>query len=990
VNKRSRSRSRPEGGSPPAQSASPVKALARRLQLTIVAVVASGAFVYFFRTVLFQPRFFFFRDTGFFYHGLFKYVHQQWAAGRIPLWNPYSNGGIPLLAQGTPCALYPGTLVFWLPLQYEINLNLYILEHFLLALVSTYVLARRLRTDPVAAGLAAISYVFGGAVLFQYCNLPFLCSAAWMPLAFYATLRMLGQKSLGWSLVLAIAAAMMVLSGDPQGAYHALILAALLALIRWIIRERREYAHTKGKALRGEAFREIARWAAERWRRRTLALLVVAGAAGLLLTAAQILPTAELSKLSTRAASQAPNGLYQVPAYLLRSIPPPLRADTNRQPHWYDNMVGNPVPGEQNHIFRYMYSLSPARLLEFVFPNFSGRTPVNASGRAQPNWRWLVMIRGEELDLWFPSCYLGLAPLALAIAAFSPLCRRPQTAWLSWIALIATLGSLGCYGPVWLYRLLVLGRLQHSPEAVGGEVGGVYWLMSLFLPMYESFRYPSKLMSLAALAISLLAAIGLRRLQRDPRWLTRSRYLLLGTAVASFAALCNVLLFPEFVLGRLSSPDWVFKAGVLEPDRIVVELRYTFFHSFLLSTALLLILRMRQTPTGDIPWRKLLTTWTPAILLAITALDLTAANRWMIIAAPLNFRSRQPALVRAVAAAEAATPAQQRRLRPFPRVFLTPGTKGDDYDLATSYTSATFGLGLITQFSDTLSLEQFEPLTNTAALRSLSGALQNGGCVRPRCGLDAWGVDYCLFSRNINVQNPDTSPLGLFHAWLEPRSAQEPQVLPAGPPLPLVVAASREPGLAGNVMVVNSSASDRTWIVRKVQAVEPIDLKDRARWGKLVSSMNYMLGPDWLDLRSAAIVEDAALVARQGEGVVEIAKADPAQPDKLRFVKFTDGEVQIEAELATPGLLVLAETHYPGWQLHVQTDGGPPVQQPVLRVNTAMRGAMLPAGKHVLTFRYVPASFWRGAAISGVAWLGVGLYGLVSFVRRRRRITNPT
>ena len=42
-----------------------------------------------------------YRDTAFFYRPLVEYIQMEWAAGRVPLWNPYDGCGEPLLASGT-------------------------------------------------------------------------------------------------------------------------------------------------------------------------------------------------------------------------------------------------------------------------------------------------------------------------------------------------------------------------------------------------------------------------------------------------------------------------------------------------------------------------------------------------------------------------------------------------------------------------------------------------------------------------------------------------------------------------------------------------------------------------------------------------------------------------------------------------------------------------------------------------------------------------
>jgi uncharacterized membrane protein YfhO len=74
--------------------------------------------------------------------------------------------------------------------------------------------------------------------------------------------------------------------------------------------------------------------------------------------------------------------------------------------------------------------------------------------------------------------------------------------------------------------------------------------------------------------------------------------------------------------------------------------------------------------------------------------------------------------------------------------------------------------------------------------------------------------------------------------------------------------------------------------------------------------------------------------------------------------------VELEVRLDSPGLVILADVNYPGWQL--QLDDKP---AEILRTNRAMRGAIVPAGTHRLVYTYRPASMIIGMVISGLALL---------------------
>ena len=78
--------------------------------------------------------------------------------------------------------------------------------------------------------------------------------------------------------------------------------------------------------------------------------------------------------------------------------------------------------------------------------------------------------------------------------------------------------------------------------------------------------------------------------------------------------------------------------------------------------------------------------------------------------------------------------------------------------------------------------------------------------------------------------------------------------------------------------------------------------------------------------------------------------------------------VEVEATLAAPGLVVLADTFAHGWTATV--DGVP---APILATNHLFRGVPAPAGMHVVRFAYRPRSLWLGAALTLASALGLAL-----------------
>ncbi len=75
--------------------------------------------------------------------------------------------------------------------------------------------------------------------------------------------------------------------------------------------------------------------------------------------------------------------------------------------------------------------------------------------------------------------------------------------------------------------------------------------------------------------------------------------------------------------------------------------------------------------------------------------------------------------------------------------------------------------------------------------------------------------------------------------------------------------------------------------------------------------------------------------------------------------------------MQSPGYLVLADTYDPGWSATV--DGQPATIRPAY---VAFRAVYLKEGKHTVIFRYRPAGFQSGLALSAVG-LAISLLGVV-------------
>jgi hypothetical protein len=96
-----------------------------------------------------------------------------------------------------------------------------------------------------------------------------------------------------------------------------------------------------------------------------------------------------------------------------------------------------------------------------------------------------------------------------------------------------------------------------------------------------------------------------------------------------------------------------------------------------------------------------------------------------------------------------------------------------------------------------------------------------------------------------------------------------------------------------------------------------------------------------------------------------------------RIERYNPLVVRVRTIASKPAVLVLADQHFPGWEGTV--DGR---RAPVLVANALFRAVTIPAGEHVVEFRYRPGPLRAGVAISVVAWLVVMGLAVRGAVRR--------
>jgi hypothetical protein len=140
------------------------------------------------------------------------------AEGRLPLWNPYVQCGVPFFADPQARVLYPVALAL-VPFGAEKAMGYDVAVHFLLALTGMYLFLRIISASAAGSMLGAVAYGFSSFFFTRMGHPTFVASAAWLPFLFYGFEKARQQAGSGGRsgvILLAVFLALAYLAGFPQ------------------------------------------------------------------------------------------------------------------------------------------------------------------------------------------------------------------------------------------------------------------------------------------------------------------------------------------------------------------------------------------------------------------------------------------------------------------------------------------------------------------------------------------------------------------------------------------------------------------------------------------------------------------------------------------------------------------------------------------------------------------------------------------------------
>jgi hypothetical protein len=153
----------------------------------------------------------------------------------------------------------------------------------------------------------------------------------------------------------------------------------------------------------------------------------------------------------------------------------------------------------------------------------------------------------------------------------------------------------------------------------------------------------------------------------------------------------------------------------------------------------------------------------------------------------------------------------------------------------------------------------------------------------------------------------------------------------------------------------NNDVLPRAFVVNQARVIE-----DEAALQEAMKS---------LDPRREVLLEEAG--SGQQAGLSGNEQAESSQ-SAAHITSYTPNRVTVEADMAQPGYLVLADSYFPGWLATMQPvadSTAPPQDVPILRADYNFRAVALPAGSYEVVFRYSPLSLRVGLLGSILAFV---------------------
>jgi hypothetical protein len=252
--------------------------------LRIIIPIALGATVIFpFLPFLFNGEIIYWGTSTTQFLPWLNLAFESISQGNFPLWNSYNGMGAPFLANYQTALFYFPNWILWFFFKFwgirgiAIGTTLSVLFHLYFGSIGMYTMLKYLKRSSISAYLGSVIWVFGGYAISRVSFFTMIWSFSWISWIVYALLLLMNaspKEKLKRIIFLSFLLSMQFFSGHAQTSYFTIIISFFLIII----------------PIYGNLIEKI----------RNIVLFLIAIFYSFLLSAIQLIPTAEYLLLSQR------------------------------------------------------------------------------------------------------------------------------------------------------------------------------------------------------------------------------------------------------------------------------------------------------------------------------------------------------------------------------------------------------------------------------------------------------------------------------------------------------------------------------------------------------------------------------------------------------------------------------------------------------------------------------------------------------------------
>lgn len=153
--------------------------------------------------------------------------------GALPLWNPYSFAGTPLLANFQSAVFYPLNLLFFV-MSFTSAWTILVILQPILAGVFLYFYLLHLKVTKLASFLGSTAFCFSGVVIAWLEWNTIVHVFLWLPLILLSIERLLERFTFKWVLIFLVASICQFFAGHLQFLFYSLLISNLYLILRVI------------------------------------------------------------------------------------------------------------------------------------------------------------------------------------------------------------------------------------------------------------------------------------------------------------------------------------------------------------------------------------------------------------------------------------------------------------------------------------------------------------------------------------------------------------------------------------------------------------------------------------------------------------------------------------------------------------------------------------------------------------------------------------